>query len=152
MVVQPMVTYASQTVRQVALKSLKGHTFKSQLLAECLDVLKRLTLKCTLRWVLVYTGVEGNETADQLGNEGSDHYFIGPESFFGYNNSKCKLMLDEWILRRKKAHVETLPPNSLARRCLNYSSKKTQELLTLTNSELKTITSILTGHSTICTG
>jgi RNase H len=134
---------------QAALKALKAHTFKSKLVAECLDVLKRLTLKCTvtLRWVPGHTGVEGNEIADQLANEGSDSYFIGPEPFFGYNNTKCKLILDEWILRRKKAHFETLPPNSLARRFLSYSSKRTQELLTLTKSELKTITGILTGHN-----
>jgi hypothetical protein len=38
---------------QAALKALKAHTFKSKLVVECLDVLKRLTLKCTvsLRWV-----------------------------------------------------------------------------------------------------
>jgi ribonuclease HI len=112
-----------------ALKALKAHTFKSQLVAECLDVLKRLTLKCTvtLRWVPGHTGVEGNEIADQLANEGSDNYFIGPEPFFGDNNTKCKLMLEEWI-RKKKAHFETLPPNLLARRFLSYSSRRTQEL------------------------
>jgi RNase H len=104
-----------------------------------IDVLKRLTLKCTvtLRWVPGHTGVEGNEIADQLANEGSDNYFISSEPFFGYNNIKYKLMLEEWILRKKKAHFETLPPNPLARRFLSYSSKKSQELLTLIKSELK---------------
>jgi RNase H len=86
-------------VSQATLKALKAHTFKSQLVAECLDVLKRLTIKCilTLRWVPGHTGVKGNEIADQLVNEGSDNYFIGPEPFFGYNtNTKCKLMLEEF--------------------------------------------------------
>jgi ribonuclease HI len=60
---------------QAALKALKTLTFKSKLVAECLDVLKRLTLKCTftLGWVPGYKGVEGNEIADQLANEGSTH-------------------------------------------------------------------------------
>jgi RNase H len=141
---------------QAALKALKAHTFKSKLVVECLDVLKRLTLKCSvrLRWVPGHTGVEGNKIADQLANEGSDNYFIGSESFFRYNNTKCKLILDEWILRRKKAHFETFPPNSLARRFLSYSSKRTQGLLTLTKSELNTITGILgtMASITICTG
>jgi hypothetical protein len=56
-------------------------------------------------------------------------------------------MLEEWILRRKMANFETLPPKSLPRRFLSYSSKRKQELLTLTKSELKTITGILTGHN-----
>jgi RNase H len=132
---------------QAALKALEAHTFKSKLVAECLDVLKRLTLKCTvtLRWVSGHIGVEGNEKADQLAIEGSDNYCIGPEPF--NNNTKCKLILDEWILRKKKAHFEILPPNLLARRFLSYSSKRTQKLLTLTKSNLKTITRILTGHN-----
>jgi ribonuclease HI len=89
---------------QMALKALKAHTFKSKLVAECLDVLKRLTLKCTvtLRWVPDLTGGEGNEIAEQLANEGSDNYFIGSEPFFGYNNTKCKLILNEWMLRSNK--------------------------------------------------
>jgi ribonuclease HI len=68
---------------QVALKALKAHTFKSKLVAECLDVLKRLTLECTvtLKWVPGHTGVEGNEIAYQLAYEASDNYFIGPEPF-----------------------------------------------------------------------
>jgi hypothetical protein len=51
--------------------------------------------------------------------EASFDYFIGPESFFGYNNTECKLML-EWILRTKKAHFETLLLNLLARRFLKF--------------------------------
>jgi hypothetical protein len=57
-------------------------------------------------------------------------------------------MLEDWIFRRKKAHFETLPQNSLARRFLNYSIKRTQEFLGQ-KSELKTITGILTGHNGI---
>jgi hypothetical protein len=45
------------------------------------------------------------------------------------------------------ASVQNLPQNSLSRRFLNYSSKRAQELLALTKSELKTITGILTGHN-----
>ena len=37
--------------------------------------------------------------------------------------------------------------NSLSRRFLSYSSKRTQEFLTLTKTELKTISGILTGHN-----
>jgi ribonuclease HI len=96
---------------RAALKALKAHTFKSQLVAECLDVLKKLTSKCTvtLRWVPGHTRVEGNEIADQLANEGSDNYFIGPKPFFGYNSTESKLMLNEWILRGKR-HILRICP------------------------------------------
>jgi hypothetical protein len=48
------------------------------------------------------------------GGSTSDAYFIGPEPF-----------RYKWIVRRKEALFETLPPNSLSRRFLNYSSKRT---------------------------
>jgi hypothetical protein len=78
------------------------------------------------------------EIADQLANEDLDTYFKGLESFFGYNNIKCK-----WIIRGKTADFETLPKNAVSRRFLNYSSKR------------KTITGILsllgtTASITIC--
>jgi hypothetical protein len=48
--------------------------------------------------------------------------------------------------KRKSDHFDLLPENSLSRRFLDYSGKRTEMLLTLTKSELKTVTGILTGH------
>jgi RNase H len=64
---------------RAALRALKAHTFSSKLVAECLEILKRLTRRClvTSMWVPSgHTGIEGNEIVDQLANKGSEPIFL----------------------------------------------------------------------------
>jgi hypothetical protein len=134
---------------RAALRALKAHTFSSKLVAECLEILKRLTRRCLVTSMRVpsgHTRIEGNEIVDQLANKGSETYFIGPEPFFWFNGSKYKREPAGWMDKRKSDHFDLLPENSLSRRFLDYSGKRTEMLLTLTKSELKTVTGILAGH------
>jgi hypothetical protein len=61
----------------------------------------------------------GNEIADQLANKGAETYFIGLEPFF-----------------EPLFNVQS----SLSRQFLDDSGKRAEMLLTLTKSELKTVT------------
>jgi hypothetical protein len=59
---------------------------------------------------------------------------------------KYKTDPHEWIEQWKKDHFSDLPSDSLAKRLLSYSNKRTKQILNLTKTEIKTLTGILTGH------
>jgi hypothetical protein len=59
---------------------------------------------------------------------------------------KYKTDLNEWMEQRKMEHFSDLPSDSLAKRFLSYSNKRTEQILNLTKTEIKTLTGILTGH------
>jgi hypothetical protein len=59
---------------------------------------------------------------------------------------KLKTDLNEWIEQRKKNHFSNLPSDSLAKRFLCYSNKRTEQILNLIKIEIKTHSGILTGH------
>jgi ribonuclease HI len=82
---------------QAALRTLKAHTFSSKLVAECLNILKRLTHQCsvTLMWVPGHTGIEGNEIANQLANKGAETYFIGFNGSIGFQIQEKASGIDE---------------------------------------------------------
>jgi hypothetical protein len=50
-------------------------------------------------------------------------YFIGPELFFDSGLKDC--------IELRKEHYESLSPNSLLTRVLNFSSKRTERILAL---------------------
>jgi hypothetical protein len=73
----------------------------------------------------------------QLVAECLDNLIGWPQSepFFGDSSIKYKPDLNEWI-----------PSDSLAKHFLSYSNKRTEQILNLTKTEIKTLTGILTEH------
>jgi hypothetical protein len=78
--------------------------------------------------------------AGQLANKGSETNIIGPQPFFGYSSMKYKTDLNELSEQRNKDHTSDLPSDSHAKRFLSYSNKRTEQILNLTKTEIKTLT------------
>ena len=103
----------------------------SKQILDCLNNLKLLARICklTLIWVPGHEEIDRNEKADELARKASETRFIGPEPFCGYCLSNFKLRLKEWEEEAKKQHFEGLSSNSHSRRFIEYSAKRTKEVL-----------------------
>ena len=90
---------------QAALKALNSPVIRSNLVLNCLQVLKNLSSKCnlTLIWVPGHQGIEGNEIADGLAKTGAELPFTGPEPCFGFGPSNFKELLNEWVTKKKSS-------------------------------------------------
>lgn len=130
-----------------ALKALSSSVITSKLVLSCLNTLNLLGTKCklTLGWVPGHSGVLGNEAADELARTGSDQPFIGPEPSFGLSDSCLKVRLMEWVELEKTKHFNSLSPSSHSRFFINYSKKRTQEVLELSKEELRMYVGLNTG-------
>ena len=121
---------------------------KSKLVLSCLEVLKSLASRCQLSliWVPGHQGIEGNEIADELAKTGASSPYLGSEPHFGLSKCNIKEFLNKWVTIEKTNHFRSLPISSTARHFLRYDEKRTKQFLSLSKSELRTITGLLTGH------
>lgn len=133
---------------QAALKALDSYSFESKLVWECSSSLKQLARsnRVTLMWVPGHEGISGNEIADELARAGAEQPFIGPEPFCGTSRSHLMEELREWENDVKNNYWNNIPGIRQGKRFLAFSKKKAKEVLTLSKTELRTLTGLFTGH------
>lgn len=134
---------------QAALRALLSPRISSKLIAECRDKLNKLcsSNSVTLLWVPGHSDIEGNERADELARNGSEHPFVGPPPAVGVSINfgkgaikalNCKKLTERWstvtTCRQTKLFIEG-PNRNLSR-----------FLLGLRKTELKSMIGVLTGH------
>ena len=133
---------------QAALKALKSATCVSRLVWECIATLRELSRlnKVMLLWVPGHCGIEGNEHADSLARQGSAQQFIGPEPFLGTSTSAIKGELSTWEKLKIASQWQHAQGCRQAKQFIYPNPTVTKRLLSLTRSELRIITGLLTGH------
>jgi hypothetical protein len=79
-----------------------------------------------------HTGIDGNETADQLTKEGSPYPLIGPKSALGISAKVAKEVIRDW-----KHGCPSMDKGKLKAFLKNTLQKKAGELLSLSRNQVK---------------
>ena len=83
---------------KVAIKVLNNFQINSKLVWECQKSLVKLSEHNMVQLILVpgNTGIDGNETADQLARKGSSYPLTGLEPAFGISTKVVKGVIRDW--------------------------------------------------------
>jgi ribonuclease HI len=133
---------------QAAIRALRSSTVTSKLVNVCLNTLKKLAslTRLIIMWVPGHRGIAGNELADELARKGAESKFIGPEPFCGFGRSNLKEKVTEWVEKEKLVHFNNLNSDSISRTLIEYSSKRTRDLLKMSRTRIGKLTRLCTGH------
>ena len=95
------------------------------------------------------SGVEGNETADDLARIASDTPLLGPEPSIPVSLPALYSFINEWITKTFKGKWNEAPIARQANNCIGINPRYSEYFLSLNRKNLKRLTDILTGHCSL---
>lgn len=135
---------------QAALQALAKSTFDSVSVGNCIKILEKVTVhnKIQIRWVPGHSGINGNEVADRLANEGSTKDtidLVSPESPATFDKA-----LNEWLVQNQEREWrEKFPLRSQYANAMigGRTFGDAKDLWTVKRNKIRAIMAILTGHA-----
>jgi ribonuclease HI len=137
---------------QSAIKSLGNYQIKNKQVLECKNLLNKLSSRNTVQlfWIPGHSGHMGNEVADRLAKLGVKTKVFGPQPIIPVSEASIKGGIKEWSKQSHQQYWTNLPSCRQTRMMLPEINKQIWSQITkLSRTNMKRITQILTGHSTL---
>jgi ribonuclease HI len=88
-------------------KALRNYRINSKLVWDCHQPLMQMAIhnRVQLIWVSGHDGTNGNQIADQLAKQGSEHPFIGPEPACGISIGPAEKAVRGWTIETRNTGI-----------------------------------------------
>jgi ribonuclease HI len=137
---------------QAALKAIRSNVITSKVVKETVNGLKNLSAnnKVNLRWIPAHSGYEGNEIADECAKKGTLTRMKRSRNIkVGAPLSRIKECLKKDMYKRASDNWHTSKIRLIHSRdfIVDYNTKRSKELLSLSRKKTSLLADFLTGHA-----